>query len=67
MPRNLQRRVELVFPVEEEALKKRLCDMLDLLWRDNVYAWELSGDSEYHRVRHSGETVDSQLLLLEGF
>lgn len=66
MPRNLQRRVELVFPVDEPSLKNRLHDILDLMWRDNVHAWELSSDSEYRRVECGGEAVDSQLILLNG-
>ncbi len=66
MPRNLARRVELIFPVEDPALKNRLRDTLELMWRDNVCAWELGDDSNYLRVERTGELVDSQDFLLEG-
>lgn len=36
MPRNLDRRVELVFPVEDDGLKHRLFSILDMLLKDNV-------------------------------
>lgn len=38
MPRNLDRRVELVFPVDDPDLRQRLFDTLDLMFRDNVNA-----------------------------
>ncbi len=44
MPRNLDRRVELVFPVVEPALRARLGHILDVLFADNVKARELRSD-----------------------
>ena len=38
MPRNLDRRVEIVFPVEDESIKKEILHVLDLEFRDNVKA-----------------------------
>lgn len=38
MPRNLDRRVEIVFPVEDERIKKEILHVLDLEFRDNVKA-----------------------------
>ncbi len=66
MPRNLVRRVELVFPVEDPALRSRLREILELMWRDNVCAWELGSDCNYRRVEKTGEFVNSQEFLLEG-
>ena len=60
MPRNLERRVEVVFPIEDQLLKNRLCDALDLMWSDNVCAWELAPDSVYRRLEQVGQAVDSQ-------
>ena len=60
MPRNLDRRVELVFPVEEPDLRGRLLDVLDLMWRDNVGAWELGPDSIYQKVEQKGGRVCAQ-------
>jgi polyphosphate kinase len=50
MQRNLDRRIELLFPIEEPSNKKRLIDVLDLYFRDNVKAWMLLPDGSYTRV-----------------
>ena len=58
MPRNLERRVEVIFPVEEHCLAERLHEMLGLMWRDNVGAWELARDGAYRRVQPAkGDTM----------
>jgi len=64
MPRNLDRRVEVVFPVEDSMLKKRLHKEFELMWRDNVCAWELSADAEYKRVEKKGKAINSQEELI---
>jgi polyphosphate kinase len=38
MNRNINRRIETTFPVEDEDIKKELFDILDLQLRDNVSA-----------------------------
>jgi polyphosphate kinase len=45
MPRNLDRRVEVVAPVEDPALKARLEEILGLLLEDDALAWELDDHS----------------------
>ncbi len=47
MPRNLNRRVEAVTPVEEPSLVKRLKEILEIMLADNRYAWELQADGTY--------------------
>jgi polyphosphate kinase len=47
MPRNLDRRVEAVTPVEEPGLVNRLKEILEVLLGDNRYAWELQADGTY--------------------
>ncbi|MCL2538799.1 MAG: polyphosphate kinase 1 [Oscillospiraceae bacterium] len=64
MPRNLDRRVEVVFPIEDPELKNRLRDAFDLMWSDNVCAWELGSDSVYRRVETGDTAVNSQSELL---
>ena len=66
MPRNLERRVEVIFPVEDEMLKTRIMNVLELMWRDNAGAWELGSDGCYNRVEPGDEKVDSQQELLSG-
>jgi len=68
MPRNLDRRVETIFPVEDEGLKARLLDeILTISMRDNVKSRELLEDGSYKRIHPAdGETlVDSQAWLME--
>lgn len=67
MPRNLNRRVEVLFPVESEAIKAQLRDeLLPLYLHDNVKARALGADGVYHRRQpQPGEVaVDAQATLL---
>jgi polyphosphate kinase len=50
MPRNLDRRVEVVVPVTDALLRTRLQDILDTCLADDVLAWELQPDGGWHRV-----------------
>jgi polyphosphate kinase len=52
MPRNLDRRVELVVPVPDPELRERLSGILDTLLADNVKARELRADGTL--VRRDG-------------
>ena len=47
MPRNLDRRVEAITPVEDKALHPRLRALLDICLADNRQAWELRADGSY--------------------
>jgi polyphosphate kinase len=49
MPRNLESRVELVTPVEDQALRAELLDVLERCFADNANAWELDSDGEWTR------------------
>jgi polyphosphate kinase len=49
MPRNFDRRVELVVPVEDPELHPRLRSLLDTCLSDNKQAWELGPDGTYTR------------------
>lgn len=56
MPRNLDRRVEVVVPVEDPAHHARLKKVLDTCVADNRQAWELRPDGSYvHREPAPGE------------
>ena len=68
MPRNLYRRVETLFPVEDPALKTALRDqILNIHLKDNLKARRMLPDGSYERVQpKDGEpTVDSQMWLIE--
>jgi len=67
MPRNLSRRVEVVFPVEAPKLVRRLKDeILATYLADEVDAWYLQSDGSYTRAPRRDETgeLSSQLKLL---
>jgi polyphosphate kinase len=51
MDRNIFRRVEACFPIENEALKKRILGDLDLYLGDTANAWELSSDGRWMRQK----------------
>jgi polyphosphate kinase len=50
MPRNLDSRVELVAPVEDEGLRAELLDVLERCLADNVNAWELDSEGTWTRL-----------------
>jgi polyphosphate kinase len=50
MPRNLDHRVEVIFPVLAPDLVDRLREMLALSLADDVEAWELHPDGAWTRV-----------------
>ena len=50
MPRNLDHRVELAVPVEDEELQAELLDTLERAFADNQSSWELDGEGIWHRL-----------------
>jgi len=57
MPRNLDRRVEIMFPVEDPALRDRLCHMLEVQLEDNVKAHILQPDGNYEKQDKRGKQL----------
>lgn len=61
MPRNLERRVEILFPIEKPELAKELLHMLQCQLRDTRKAHVLCPDGSYEKVDRRGkEDFDSQ-------
>ena len=62
MQRNLRRRVEAVFPIDDPRLARTVRDVLDLYFRDDVKARELQADGSYQRPRRKPghHRVDAQ-------
>lgn len=65
MPRNLNDRVELFFPVETEEHIHRIKALLDLYLRDNVGAHMMQSNGTYRHVRNKLEPVSAQSTLYE--
>ena len=55
MPRNLERRVEILFPVEKDTLKEELLHILECQLKDNVKAHILQPDGSYEKVDRRGK------------
>jgi len=51
LTRNLERRIEVLAPVEDAALRARIDGIMDALLADTLYAWELTSDARWSRVR----------------
>lgn len=60
MPRNLDKRVELMFPVEKEELKNRVIATLQDELRDNRKAWEMGKVGKYARVTREDPAFNCQ-------
>ncbi|MGH2267864.1 RNA degradosome polyphosphate kinase [Campylobacter taeniopygiae] len=63
MPRNLERRLELMTPIFDERNKAKLAQFLRLQLSDNTLAYELQSDGEYIKVEQNDKTIDSQQTL----
>ncbi|MDX2127976.1 MAG: polyphosphate kinase 1 [Chloroherpetonaceae bacterium] len=66
MGRNLDRRVETLFPIESTKLQKSLKKHLDEMLKDDTNAWILDGNGRYHRIMSIDQHhYCSQLKFLE--
>ena len=68
MPRNLNQRVEVLFPVEDGAMVQRIRkDMLELYFKDNIKAWHMQPDGSYVFAAKPevGELFDVQRWFLD--
>ncbi|SER94352.1 RNA degradosome polyphosphate kinase [Salisediminibacterium halotolerans] len=67
MTRNMVKRVELLFPIYEPAIKSRLQTILTVMLNDNVKAREQKSDGSYQYVQpnNNGKRVNSQMALYE--
>ncbi|MDD6306579.1 MAG: RNA degradosome polyphosphate kinase [Clostridiales bacterium] len=66
MPRNLDRRVEILFPVLDEKLKKDVKHILEVELSDNTKAHVLKSDGNYEKIDKRGKVlVNSQAQFCE--
>lgn len=66
MPRNLDKRVEVAFPIEDKTLLQRIKDMLDLTLSDTMKLRVLHTDGSYTKVDRRGKkSISSQLAFYE--
>ena len=69
MPRNLDRRVEVITPVEDKSLHQRLRAVLETCLADNRQAWDLRDDGTYvqRTPGDEGERATHRLLLRDPY
>ncbi|NES74669.1 MULTISPECIES: polyphosphate kinase 1 [unclassified Okeania] len=67
MPRNLDRRVEAITPVEDPDLTKELQEIMGILLSDNRQAWDLQSDGQYIQRRpvDNSPELGSHKILME--
>lgn len=67
MQRNLNRRIELIFPLESPELQARVISIMDVMFKDNVKARVLNSDGNYVRVKpdKNEKKLNVQMFLLE--
>jgi polyphosphate kinase len=69
MDRNFFRRIEVMFPIIDPAIRQRLISDLDTYLSDNTQAWQLDSDGTYHRIvaEDGAPKVSAQGRLLAQF
>jgi len=67
MPRNLERRLELMAPIYEKSLQEKLFEMLQLQITDNVLSWNLRNDGEYAKVERGKDKAINNHVILEEY
>ena len=65
MPRNLVRRIEVIFPIEDADIKKRLENTLAMMLADNVKARMQQPDGSYTHIKNKSEAFCSQEKIYE--
>ncbi len=66
MPRNLNKRVEIVFPVEDDDIKKEVMHILETEFADTVKAHILTAEGNYEKVDRRGKaSINSQMIFCQ--
>jgi polyphosphate kinase len=66
MERNLDRRVELLFPIEDAMLRERIEDILETYEGDTEKMRHMDADGNYHKLKGKrGIRVDAQARFME--
>ena len=65
MPRNLDRRVEVLFPVEQEDAKQKIIDVVELMLSDNIKMRIQQSDGTYKKLEKKGKRINSQEKLFK--
>ena len=64
MQRNLDKRVEVLFPIKDKNLEGQMIDVLERCLADDTFAWDLRPDGRYERRRGGTRSVHAELIEL---
>jgi polyphosphate kinase len=65
MPRNLIRRIEIMTPITDEPLQKKIRQILSLQLKDSKLRWKLKSSGEYKQVKQEDKEVNNHDILEE--
>ena len=51
MERNLDRRVEVLVPIDDVALQQELVSAFEITWQDDLFTWALGTDRRWRRLQ----------------
>lgn len=60
MPRNLDKRVEILFPIEDDNIKEQVIDILNIQMKDNLKSHWMQQDGNYQREKNPKEPFSAQ-------
>ncbi|MGI6161636.1 MAG: RNA degradosome polyphosphate kinase [Christensenellales bacterium] len=65
MQRNFDRRIELMFPVKDVAIKLRIMEIMELCWKDSEKTCVMNADGSYTpATAGDGEAINAQEVLI---
>lgn len=67
MSRNLDRRIELMFPILESAAFKEVKEILETYFADTASAMELKSDGSWKKVEGKKDGVSAQTVLYKKY
>jgi len=67
MPRNLERRIEAVTPVEDPTHRASIHELLAQMWLDNRQAWELDSTGAYTQRQPGEQEIATHRLMVESY
>ena len=65
MPRNLDRRVEAVVPIDDPGLCDQLDELFTLYANDNASVWDMQPDGRFVQRQPEGEERRVQVTLMQ--
>ena len=67
MPRNLERRLELMTPIFDKAIQQKIFEILQLQLNDNILSWTLDSNGDYTAVEVNEERAINNHTVLEDY